>query len=192
MQTAKMKWSEVLDRIRFWKTSNRLGPDIPYTHWRLHFKSTMVGLCKKEFKYFGDGAEFRPGAYAVCCSEISLGRRVIIRPGCRLFADKTGGQITIEDDVMLGSGVHIYVANHRFDGIQIPIIDQGFSPSQPVVLKKGCWIGSNAIILPGTTVGASSVVGAGSIVTKSIPDRVVVVGNPASIIREIDEATGDS
>ncbi|MEO5865331.1 MAG: acyltransferase [Nitrospiraceae bacterium] len=187
-----MRWSEVRERIRFWQTANRLGPDIPYTHWRLHFKSTMVELCKRKFRYFGDGAEFRPGAYAVCCSQISLGKRVVIRPASMLFANMEGGEIIIEDDVMLGSGVHIYVGNHRFDGVGKPIIDQGYSPSKPVVLKKGCWIGSNVIILPGITVGENSVIGAGSVVTKCVPDGVLAVGNPARTIRTMDGAIDGS
>ena len=164
-----------------------MGPDIPYTHWRLHFKSTMFNLCKSKFKYFGDHAEFRPGAYAIGCSRISLGKRVIIRPGSMLFADprEGGAEIVIEDDVMLGAGVHIYVHNHRFDDPQKQIIDQGNYPSKPVVLKKGCWIGANSTILPGAIIGENSVVGAGSIVTKDIPDRVVAAGNPARIIRKI-------
>jgi acetyltransferase-like isoleucine patch superfamily enzyme len=184
-----MKLSEVWSRIGFWKSADRIGPDIPYTHWRLHFKSSMLRLCKSKFKYFDDSAEFRPGAYAVGCSKISLGQRVIIRPGNMLFADprEGGAGITIEDDVMLGSGVHIYVHNHRFDDTNTPIIDQGFYSSAPVVLKKGCWVGANAIILPGVTVGENAVVGAGSVVTKSVPNRVVSAGNPAKIIRNIGE-----
>lgn len=184
-----MTLTEIIDRIRFWKTTDRLGPDVPYTHWRLHFKSTMQVLCRKKFRHFGDGAEFRPGAYAICCSRISLGRRVIIRPGNMLFADPRdgGAGITIEDDVMLGSGVHIYVNNHRFDNPDIPLIDQGHYPSQAVVLKKGCWIGANAVILPGVTIGENSVVGAASVVTKSVPDRVLAAGNPLKIIRTIGE-----
>jgi len=183
-----MKLSEILDRITFWKAADRLGPDIPYTHWRLHFKSTMLALCKKKFKHFGDGAEFRPGAYAVDCSKISLGRRVIIRPGSMFFGDphESGASITIEDDVMLGSGVHIYVQNHRFNDPQKPIIDQGDHPSKPVILKQGCWIGSNTIILPGVTIGKNAVIGAGSVVTKDVPCRVIAVGNPARVIRKIE------
>jgi acetyltransferase-like isoleucine patch superfamily enzyme len=187
-----MKWSEAFSRIRFWNTADRLGPDIPSTHWRLHFKSAMVDLCKRKFKHFGDCAEFRPGAYAMCCSKISLGSRVIVRPGCMFFADMAGGEIVIEDDVMLGCGVHIYVNNHRFDDLKKSIIDQGYYPSKSVVLKKGCWIGGNAIILPGITVGENSVIGAGSVVANSIPDRVVAVGNPAKVIREIGGAIGGS
>ena len=94
--------------------------------------------------------------------------------------------ILIEDDVMMGSGVQIHVNNHRFDDPNIPLIDQGYYPDEQVVLKKGCWIGANSIILPGVTIGENSVIGAGSIVTKSIPDRVVAVGNPAKIIKKIE------
>ncbi|MBK9161519.1 MAG: acyltransferase [Nitrosomonadales bacterium] len=182
-----MKLSEIKDRIEFWKDADRLGPDIPYTHWRLHFKSTMLALCRDKFSHFGEGAEFRPGAYAICCSKISLGRRVIIRPGSMLFADSRANDasIVIGDDVMLGSGVHIYVHNHRFDDPDKPIIDQGFHASKPVVLKKGCWVGANTTVLPGVTIGENAVVGAGSVVTKDVPDRTVAVGNPARVVRKI-------
>ncbi|MDZ4150151.1 acyltransferase [Methylicorpusculum sp.] len=176
------------DRISYWATVDRLGPDIPWTHWRLYFKSTMITLCRNRFKTFSEGAEFRPGAYAICCSNINIGKRVIIRPETMLFADPRdqGAGITLEDDVMLGAGVHIYVANHRFDDANMPIIEQGHYPSTPVVLKYGCWIGARCIILPGVTIGENAVVGAGSVVTKSIPPRMVAVGNPARVIRKID------
>ncbi len=182
---------EVIVRIRFWKQSDRLGPDIPWSHWRLHFKSTMKALATKKFKRFGSGAEFRPGAYAVTCSKIELGNNVVIRPGTMLFADPrqtNEGEILIEDDVMLGSGVHIYVANHRYHNPNLPIIDQGHMPSKTVRLCKGCWVGANAIILAGVEVGENSVVGAGSVVTKSVPARSVAIGSPAKVVRNITDA----
>lgn len=149
----------------------------------------MFTLCKSKFKYFADSAELRPGAYAIGCSKISLGRRVVIRPGSVLHANPFdgGAEITIEDGVMLGPGVHIYVDKHRFDNPNIPVINQGDHLAVSVTLKTGCWIGANAIILPGVTIGENSVVGAGSIVTKDIPDRVVAVGNPARVIRKIGD-----
>lgn len=182
---------ELIKRMQFWRNADRIGPDIPLTHWRLHFKSSMLTLCKSKFKYFAESAEFRPGAYAICCSKISLGRRVVIRPGTLLHADsrEEGAGITIEDDTMLGPGVQIYVSNHRFDDPDISIIDQGHYDSMPVLLKRGCWIGANAVILPGVTIGENSVVGAGSVVTKSIPDRALAVGNPVKVIRNIGERT---
>lgn len=148
----------------------------------------MTILATQKFRRFGSGAEFRAGAYAVTCSKIELGNRVVIRPGTMLFADPrntSDGEILIEDDVMLGSGVHIYVANHRFDNPGLPIIDQGHMPSKTVILRKGCWIGANAIILAGVEVGENAVVGAGSVVTKNVPAKCLALGSPAHVVKEI-------
>jgi acetyltransferase-like isoleucine patch superfamily enzyme len=180
---------ELLKKCNYWKTIDRIGPDIPGTHWKLHLHSTMLSLCKRKFKYFHDTAEFRAGAYAICCSRISIGRKVVIRPGCMLFADprKDGAGITIENDVLIGSGVHFYTSNHKFEDPNVPIIDQGNYKSKEIMIKTGSWIGANAVILPGVTIGENSVVGAGSVVTSSIPARVVAAGNPAKIIRHLGE-----
>jgi len=176
---------DIRNAIRFWSEADRIGPDIPLTHWRLHIKASMRTLCIAKFKYFGIGAEFRAGAYAVCCSKISIGDRVIIRPGSMLFADprENGACITIENDVMIGSGVHIYVHNHKYNDPIKPIINQGFHQSESVLIERGAWVGAGTIILPGVTVGKNAVVGAGSVVTKNIPDCAVAVGNPAKIIK---------
>lgn len=171
---------DIAERIRFWRSADRIGPDIPWTHWRLHFKSTMRALCHRRFRRFGEGAEVRPGAYAIMCSQISIGNRVVIRPGTMLFADASAG-ITIDDDVLIGSGVHIYVGNHRFSDA-LPIIDQGHSPSRDVTLRRGCWIGANAMLLSGVTIGVGAVIGAGSVVRESVPDGAVAVGNPAQLL----------
>ena len=179
---------ELLNKRKFDIYSDRLGPDCPFTHWRLYFKKTMKLLCKQKFKHFPDSAEFRAGAYAIACSKIYLGENVIIRPTTMIFADPRegdAGSVIIENNVMLGSGVHIYVGNHRFDLANKNIIDQGHSPAQTVVLKEGCWLGANVVVLPGVTIGKNSVVGAGSIVTKSVSDRVVVAGNPAKVIKKL-------
>lgn len=179
--------TELRGKIRFWTNTDRIGPDIPGTYWKLFLKSTMMKLCKKKFHYFSDSADFRPGAYAVGCSQISIGSRVVIRPGTMLHGETEtlSVSIIIQDDVMLGSGVHIYVENHCFDDPNVPIIDQGHYNAKQVILEKGCWIGANTIILPGVTIGENAVIGAGSIVTKSILKGVVAAGNPAKIIKLI-------
>ena len=182
--------SEVIARFRFWQNTDRIGPDVPWTHWRLHLKSTMTTLCRRKFRHFGRGAEFRPGAYAVVCSKIDIGDNVVIRPGTFLFASPVagGGGIIIEPDVLIGSCVHFYTNNHEFADVKKPIIAQGHMPPKPsdtIVVRRGCWIGANVTILRGVEIGENSVVGAGSVVTQSVPPRVVAVGNPARIIREI-------
>jgi acetyltransferase-like isoleucine patch superfamily enzyme len=177
---------DILSKRRFDIDSDRLGPDCPFTHWRLYFKSSMKKICQDKFKQFSESSEFRAGAYAITCSKISLGQRVVIRPNTMLFADPRVGEgyIVIEDNVMVGSGVHIYVSNHRYDLKDKDIIDQGHYRAEDVLLKKGCWIGANSIILAGVTIGQNAVVGTGSIVTKDIPDGAVYVGNPARAIEK--------
>jgi acetyltransferase-like isoleucine patch superfamily enzyme len=184
--------SEIIQRFRFWLKADRIGPDILATHWQLYFSSSMRALCKRKFKFFGEGAAFRPGAYAEACSKISIGNNVVIRPGTFIFADPTkgGGGIIIEDDVLIGPAVHFYTNNHAFADVTKPIIDQGYPPpsvSDSIVLCRGSWIGAAAIILPGVTVGRNSVVGAGAVVTRDVPEYSVVVGNPARVIRYLKD-----
>jgi acetyltransferase-like isoleucine patch superfamily enzyme len=179
---------ELYGRIKFWASVDRIGPDNPLNHWMLHFKTTMRKLCTKKFSYFGEGADFRPGAYAICCKNIKIGKRVVIRPGTMLHAsadENIKGEIILEDDVMLGSGIHIYVDKHNFSDPSLSILDQGWATPNSVVLQKGCWIGSASIILPGVTIGQRSVVYAGSVITKSLPEGVIAGGNPCRVIGKI-------
>lgn len=185
--------SEILARIRFWRNADRIGPDILLTHWRLYFKSTMRRLCVEKFKYFGEGAEFRPGAYAEACSKIAIGNHVVIRPGTFLFADPTegGGSIVIEDMVLIGSAVHFYTNNHNFTDASKTIFEQGYPEptiSDSIILRRGCWIGAGVIIMPGVEVGENAVIGAGTVVTRSVPKRAIFAGNPGKIIRIQDGA----
>tara|TARA_Y100000766_G_C18906030_1_gene605806 strand:+ start:59 stop:604 length:546 start_codon:yes stop_codon:yes gene_type:complete len=179
--------TQLIKKIKFDYISDRIGPDLPFTHWKLYFNKKMLSFCKKKFKKFSNSAQFRPGAYAVGCSKIEIGDRVIVRPGCMLFGESETlkPSIIIEDDVMLGSGVHIYINNHKFESLDIPLIDQGYYPDKPVILRRGCWIGANVILLPGVEIGSNSVVGAGSIVTKSFQKGVVIAGSPAKIIKNL-------
>lgn len=177
---------DIYKKILFCSTADRIGPDMPFSHWKLHFKSSMLKLCKGKFKYFGEGADFRAGAYAIHCSNISIGKNVVVRPLTMMFADEFA-QITLEDNVMMGAGVHFYVNNHKFDRRDIPLIDQGYYPSKDICVKDGAWIGANAVILPGVTIGKNAVVGAGSVVTKSVPDYSVAVGCPARVVSTIKE-----
>jgi acetyltransferase-like isoleucine patch superfamily enzyme len=115
----------------------------------------------------------------------------VIRPGTFLFADPSNGGagITIEDDVLIGAGVHFYTNNHKFDNAKIPIIKQAYPPvsiDDRIVVRRGSWIGAGVIILPGVEVGENAVIGAGTIVTKSVPPRVVFVGNPGRVIKKIE------
>lgn len=176
----------MLEKIKFWLTANRLGPDMPLTHILLHSKRLSKWWCNKKFSSFGENSSIRPGTYAIETNKIFVGNNVTIRPGTMLFASPLGGeacQIFIEDFALIGSGVHVYVSNHKYTDPFQPIYFQGHSEIKPVVIKKGCWIGANAIILPGVTIGVNAVIGAGSVVTKNIPDYAIAVGSPARVVK---------
>lgn len=175
---------ELISKISFDKGVDRIGPDIPFTHWRLYFKREGKKLCKKKFKHFSDSAEIRPGVYVVCCSQVSIGSNVILRPGTMLFAVPSG-EIEIKDDVLIGSCVHIYVSDHAFLDSNVPIIEQGHTKAQKVLIQRGCWIGANVTILKGVTIGENSVVAAGAVVTKDVPAHSLVGGVPAKVIKYI-------
>lgn len=180
-----------MKKLKFWITCNRLGPDIPLTHLLLYSSRLGHMLCKRKFRRFGNNSFFRPFAYAIETQKIAIGNNVVIRPGTMFFASPYGEEkklhIIIEDDVLIGSSVHIYVSNHMFSDISLPISRQGHSEVKPVILKKGCWVGANVTILPGVVVGENSVIGANSVVTKSISPFTVVAGNPAKVIKKLNE-----
>lgn len=177
---------EFYQRWKWSKNADRLGPDMLGTYFKFYIPSMQKEICKDKFLHFGENAEFRMGAYAVGCSNIKIGNNVVIRPNSVLIATEKG-KIEIENNVLIGTGVHIYVSNHEFTDITKPIYSQGHSSEKSVVLKEGCWIGANAVILPGVSIGINAVVGAGSIVTRNVEDFTVVAGNPARIIKTLKE-----
>lgn len=110
---------------------------------------------------------------------IEVGEDVFINAGCR-FQDQGG--ITIGDGALIGHNVVIATLNHDLDPARRAIMHP-----LPVRIGAHAWIGSGAIILPGITIGEGAVVGAGSIVTKDVPPATVVVGNPARVVKKIEE-----
>lgn len=171
-------------RLRFWAKTKRIGPDIPLTHWMLYFPRLAQRLAERKLARFGKDSSIRPHSYLVETQHIEIGDRVVIRPHTMLMAD-ADARIIIGDDALIGAGVHVYVNNHRFDRTDITIAEQGYYPSEDVVIEDDVWIGANAVLLPGVTVGSHSVVAAGSVVTKSVPSRTVYGGVPARKLKDI-------
>ncbi len=92
-------------------------------------------------------------------------------------------EVRFGDNCMLGPGVQIYTATHPLDPTER---NSGKEYAKPITFGNNVWIGGSAVITPGVTVGDNVVIAAGSVVTKDVPDNVVVGGNPARIIKNID------
>ena len=94
------------------------------------------------------------------------------------------GPVTIGSHVNLAQGITVTALNHNFEDSDKRIDEQGVSTT-PVTIEDDMWIGANAVILPGVTIGNHSVVAAGAVVTKNVPPHSLVAGVPAKIIKQI-------
>lgn len=83
---------------------------------------------------------------------------------------------------MFGPGVHIYTATHPLNPIER---NSGKEYAKPITIGNNVWIGGSAVIIPGVTIGDNVVIASGAVVTKDVPDNVVVGGNPAKVIKQI-------
>jgi acetyltransferase-like isoleucine patch superfamily enzyme len=146
---------------------------------------------------------------------MSLGENVIIHDNCWLTttgegqeenrvkleiragaAIGMGATIAAAEKVVLGERVllarNVYIADHAhaYQNIHLPIADQGLDTIKPVSIGKGTWLGQNAVVLPGVSIGEHCVIGANSVVNRSIADFSVAVGAPARVIRTYNQSSG--
>lgn len=94
------------------------------------------------------------------------------------------GPVTIGNHVNLAQGITVTALNHNFSDLNKRIDEQGIS-TQPVTISDDVWIGANAVILPGVTIGQHAVVAAGAVVTKDVPPYSIVAGIPAKVIKSL-------
>jgi acetyltransferase-like isoleucine patch superfamily enzyme len=125
-----------------------------------------------------EGFGLFPPFYTDCGRNIHIEKNVFINSGCK-FQDQGG--VYIGENSLIGHNVILATLNHEMD----PYHRADLHP-KPIHIGKRVWIGSGSMILPGITIGDNSIVGAGSIVTKNVPPNVIVAGNPAKFIKNID------
>lgn len=119
-----------------------------------------------------------------CCINNAVGD-VVIGAGTRIGLHSTIiGPVTIGDNVHLAQGIVVTALNHNFQDITKRIDEQGIS-TEAVTIANDVWIGANATILPGVSIGTHSVIAAGAVVTKDVPAYSVAGGVPAKIIKSI-------
>lgn len=114
---------------------------------------------------------------------ITIGDYVLISPGCRISACH---EITIGDSTMMANGVYITDSDWHtiYDRVKRP------EEATPVTIGKNVWLGDHCTILKGVSIGDNSIVGSKAIVTRDVPANVIVAGNPARIVKQLDPAQG--
>ena len=111
---------------------------------------------------------------------IECGENVFFNVNCVVLDSM---KVKIGSNVMFGPGVHIYTAMHPLEKNERKIAEN----AKPVTIGDDCWIGGQSVICPGVTIGSGSVIGAGAVVTKNVPENCLAVGNPAKVIRKLNE-----
>lgn len=126
-----------------------------------------------------DGAVIMPGFFCDYGVNIHFGANAFVNANS-VFLDCA--EIRIGDNFQAGPGVQLLTPEHPLDAIE----RRGRETARPIVIGDDVWIGGGAIVLAGITIGDRSVIGAGAVVIKDVPSDVVVVGNPARIVRRLD------
>jgi maltose O-acetyltransferase len=125
------------------------------------------------------GVWIQPPFFCDYGTNIRLGSKVFFNFNCVVLDVM---QVTIGDNVLIGPSVQIYAATHPMEA---EIRAKWLEFAKPVSIGSDVWIGGAAIICPGVTVGNRSVIGAGSVVTRDIPDDVFAAGNPCKVIKRL-------
>lgn len=139
-------------------------------------------LLKSMFAEIGDGCYIEPPLHSNWGGRhVHFGKGVYANFNLTLVDDT---HIYVGDYTMLGPNVVLATAGH-------PILPElrplAYQYNLPIHIGENCWLGAGVIVLPGVTIGKNSVIGAGSVVTKDIPENVVAVGNPCRVLRQINE-----
>lgn len=124
-------------------------------------------------------AWIQPPFYCDYGWNITFGAKVYFNFNCVIL---DVAPVTIGDNTMFGPAVQIYTATHPLDAAERR---SGIESGKPIKIGSDVWVGGGAIICPGVTIGDRAVIGAGSVVTRDIPDDALAVGNPARVLRII-------
>ena len=140
-----------------------------------------IGKIVKELFGKSENAFLNPPFYCDYGSHIEVGKNLFMNYNCMII---DVAKVTIGDNCMFAPNVAIYTAGHPVHPVtRNSLYEYGVE----VTIGDNVWIGGNSVVLPGVHIGSNTVIGAGSVVTKDIPDWVIAAGNPCKVIREITE-----
>jgi maltose O-acetyltransferase len=141
-------------------------------------KDERSGILSQLFGRATD-AWIQPPFYCDYGTNITLGRKVFFNFNCVVL---DVAPVTIGDHVLFGPAVQIYTAMHPQDAAERRA---GLESGKPIAIGSDVWVGGGAIICPGVNIGARSIIGAGSVVTRDLPEDVFAAGNPCRVIRRL-------
>ncbi len=121
-----------------------------------------------------------PPFFATGGRETRVGRNVFINQNCTFY--DLGG-LDIADDVLVGPNVSLLTSGHPLD----PVRRRSVTIGKPIAIGRNVWIAAGSIVIGGVTIGDNAVVAAGSVVTRDVPANMMVAGNPARIVRPVDD-----
>lgn len=153
-----------------------------FNHTRPSEQEKRQALLREMFEEIGEACCIEPPLHA------NWGGR-FVRFGSFVYAnfnltlvDDT--HIYVGDYTQFGPNVVLATAGHPIDP---ELREQMYQYNAPIRIGRNCWLGANVVVVPGVTIGDNVVVGAGSVVTRDLPDNVVAVGNPCRILREVND-----
>lgn len=152
---------------------------------RLNFmdRSDFQGLEEAVRDLLGksDGAFINPPFYCDYGTNIEVGKNFFANYNCTIL---DVAKVRIGDNCQLAPNVAIYTAGHPVHPVSR---NSGYEYGKEITIGDNVWIGGNAVICPGVHIGNNVVIGAGSVVTKDVPDWVIAAGNPCRVLRKITE-----
>lgn len=170
----------------YYENKELLKEQAKYRDFLYEFNQTVPSNQEKKAKIlakllgsFGENSYIEPPLRANWGKNTYFGKNVYVNFNLSLVDDT---KITIMDDVMIGPNVTICTAGHPLDPVERRTKAQY---NLPVVIGENVWIGANVVILPGVTIGENTVIGAGSLVTKDIPNNVLAYGSPCKVVKAL-------
>jgi maltose O-acetyltransferase len=141
-----------------------------------------AGLLRELLGSVGEAVVIKPLFACDYGSNIRIGKNAFVNCNC-VFLDCAA--IEIGDDLQMGPAVQLYTPEHP---LEADARRSGLEFARPIRIGNNVWIGGGAIVLGGVTIGDNAVVGAGSVVTRDVPASMLVVGNPARVVRRLDDS----
>lgn len=177
------------ERMLAGETYNCLDPDLETERQgvkallrlfnRAEALSERQNILRQLLGQVGQDSIIEPPFHCTYGSNTYIGDHVYLNFSCIILDNN---KVHIGHHVMVGPAVQMYTAAHP---LEAEARIQGWEVAKPIVVEDNVWIGGGAILLPGIRIGRNAVVGAGAVVSRSVPANTVVAGSPARLIREI-------